>query len=125
MGYYSVIRTDAVIDVESVEDAFAKVSAYFTEQKDHIGYWLYVEENDESEIAIYSHGESGKAYEWEHELSDLLSFVAVLGGKLNGVFYREGEENTDIERFIIQDNVITGQELAKIVFSDGEVYGSR
>ncbi len=126
MSYYSVVRAEAaVINIESVEDAFEKLSAYFTEQRDRVGYWLYPEKNSETEIAVHGHEESGKAYDWEHELANLLNFVTELGGSLNGVFYREGEDSTDVERFIVRDNVITSKERAMVAFSDGEVYGAR
>ncbi len=125
MGYYSSISVDAVIAVdEYVEGAFAKLDTYLKDRKDYFGYWIHLEENDETEIAVLATGESGKAYDWDSELQKFCDFLETMDCYLTGVFYRDGEESDDLERFLVANNKITVAK-AQLVFPDGEVYRPR
>jgi hypothetical protein len=101
------------------------VSDWLRAHRDNIGYFVTVDVDmftPEDGFIQLEEGESGKCYDLARDLKNFTSFLAKNGMRLEGRFYREGEAAGDVERFIVTNNKITGQEKAKLTFSDGTEY---
>lgn len=105
MGYYSTVEGtlrsgDASINVDAVNDFVRK-------NCDDAGFW--VEDVSPDEIRIYN---SGKAY---HFADDLRAIAKASGTHLEGEVIRYGEEDGDIERFVVSGDVVSAS-MGRIVF---------
>lgn len=78
-------------------------------------YWFQFDEN----YVDASYGESGKAYEFERELKEVLEIIEEDNCTANGILVRSGEEQGDMERFIVENNKIVRTESARLLWPDG------
>jgi hypothetical protein len=78
-------------------------------------WWFSFNENS----VDASDSESGKAYEFDSQLEEVLEVIRKDNCTANGIFIRRGEEQGDVERFIIQNTQLVRTESAKMVWPDG------
>lgn len=146
MGYYSVVRESSepvkvtfLIVEESAEDrAFREeaerrgYSAPISSTSDgvdelnallkthELDYFLTFEPH-EGYFELKTTGESGKAYDFETDLSGFVSKVSRLGAEITGILFLEGEDVGDVKRFLFDGNRVI-VDKARLVFSDGTEY---
>lgn len=104
MGYYSKVEGflgsgDASIDVDSVKD--------FVQKNSNAGFWA--ESVSPYEISIYG---SGKAH---NLIDDLRAISKASKTHLTGEVMRYGEDADDIEKFIVNGDVVISKK-GRIVF---------
>jgi hypothetical protein len=102
------------------------VQNWLTENRDGLGFFIGVAKDQSEaapgEVILSDDGDSGRAYDLPGDLRIFIEFLKTEKLTLNGVFYREGPEVGDLQRIIVEDNKITNDEIAKLIFSDGTEY---
>lgn len=102
-------------------NVYKVVSDYIKKNDRGIGWWFYVNKTDDpSAVTLSSDGESAKAYELDQEIADFLTFLNEHNLNLTVRIYREGEDNGDVTRYIIEDSVLISQDEAELIFPDGK-----
>lgn len=107
-----------------------KIEKYRVEKREEFGYWIDDDWNNgespsnsnpaltDFRVKISGHG---SAYDLDSELEAFIKFCNKIGFTVDGKIYRNGEVTMDIERFKVENNIVSIS-IPKIVFDDGEVY---
>lgn len=123
MGYYSNIEGMFTIETKDGSPIDPFVFAYIVKGSGSYEYLIYnpldcIPHHNYSPTATFSVYGNGKYYDLDDDTDEFAAALNKAGLELSGHLYRVGEEQPDVEKIVVDKNIVTFY-AGHIAFDDG------